>query len=126
MNRRAEAKAKTRSAAIEAARRLWARPGSYETNGIREIADAMRMSTGAVFANFNSKADLWRAAFDCDPPVDSPITRLGPKAVALLEKIAGVDSQDLVFTATGHDDLSLEINRLLGEVSMARELAVAA
>lgn len=65
----------TAKRAIDAARKLWAEPGSYNKNGIREIAAEMKMSTGAVFANYEGKDALWLAAFDCPPPVDSFLTR---------------------------------------------------
>ena len=67
----------TRQRALAAARKLWAEPGSYNENGIREIAAEMKMSTGAVFANFESKDDLWSEAFGFPPPVDSYCTRAG-------------------------------------------------
>lgn len=79
---RAEAKAQTRAALVEAARHCWAEPGSYEAQGIREIAAKAGYSTGAVFANFDSKADLWREAMGYEPPVD------GPQVRALLQRMA--------------------------------------
>lgn len=75
INRRQHAKAQTRAKALASARRLWAEPGTYEAVGIREIAADMGMSTGAVFANFDSKADLWREAMGYEPPVDGPEVR---------------------------------------------------
>ena len=68
--RRAEAKARTREKLIAAARQVWAEPGTYQTQGIREVAAAAGMSTGAVFANWPSKAALWRDAMGYQPPVD--------------------------------------------------------
>jgi AcrR family transcriptional regulator len=82
VNRRAAAKAQTRAKAIAAARKLWAEPGTYETQGIREIAAEMGMSTGAIFSNFASKADLWREAMGYEPPVDSAEVREALKAAA--------------------------------------------
>lgn len=75
MNKRQIKKAATRAKAVAAARRLWAEPGTYERVGIREIAAEMGMTTGAVFANFASKADLWREAMRYEPPVDGPEVR---------------------------------------------------
>jgi AcrR family transcriptional regulator len=87
INQRAAAKAATRDRAIASAQKLWAEPGSYEAQGIREIAADMGMSTGAVFANFASKADLWVAAFPAAPvPVDSVLTRAAPRLLALLKR----------------------------------------
>jgi AcrR family transcriptional regulator len=82
LNRRQQAKARTRTKMIEAARKLWAEPGSYERVGIREIAAEMGMSTGAVFANIASKADLWREAMGYEPPVDSHAVREFLRAAA--------------------------------------------
>lgn len=75
LNRRQQSKAETRAKVLESARRLWAEPGTYEFFGIRDIAAGAGMSTGAVFANFASKADLWREAMGYEPPVDGPEVR---------------------------------------------------
>lgn len=79
LSRREKAKQATREKAITAAKALWAEPGSYTTNGIREIAKHMGMSTGAIFANFASKDVLWWVAFDSPPPIDSALTRAALK-----------------------------------------------
>lgn len=70
MNKRQQAKAATRAKLIAAARKLWAEPATYERMGIREISTEAGMSTGVVFANWKSKADLWRDAMGYEPPVD--------------------------------------------------------
>ena len=57
--RRALAKQQTRTKVLAAARRLFSESG-YEGATIRDIASAAGMSTGAVFANFTDKADLFR------------------------------------------------------------------
>ena len=57
--RRALAKQQTRNKVIAAARRLFSEHG-YEGATIRDIAAAAGMSTGAVFANFSDKSDLFR------------------------------------------------------------------
>lgn len=75
MTKRAAKKAATQQRALEAARKCWAEPGSYESQGMREIAAVMGMSTGAIFANFTSKEDLWRCAMGYEPPVDSAEVR---------------------------------------------------
>lgn len=63
-NRRKQAKNSTRQAVIDAGRTIFME-GGYEDATIRSIAKRIRrpdkpdgMSTGAVFANFDSKADL--------------------------------------------------------------------
>ncbi|MFL5297617.1 MAG: TetR/AcrR family transcriptional regulator [Phenylobacterium sp.] len=57
--RRALAKQQTRAKVLAAARRLFSEAG-YEGATIRDIAAAAGMSTGAVFANFSDKSDLFR------------------------------------------------------------------
>ncbi|HEY8614980.1 TetR/AcrR family transcriptional regulator [Phenylobacterium sp.] len=57
--RRALAKQQTRGKVLAAARRLFSEQG-YEGATIRDIAAAAGMSTGAVFANFTDKSDLFR------------------------------------------------------------------
>ncbi len=57
--RRALAKQQTRLKVLAAARRLFSEQG-YEGATIRDIAATAGMSTGAVFANFTDKSDLFR------------------------------------------------------------------
>ena len=57
-NQRALAKQRTREKIVGAAKMLFAEPG-YEGATIRDIAKAAGMSTGAVFASFTDKADLF-------------------------------------------------------------------
>ncbi|MDB5423602.1 MAG: transcriptional regulator, TetR famil [Phenylobacterium sp.] len=57
--RRTLAKQQTRAKVLAAARRLFSEEG-YEGATIRDIASAAGMSTGAVFANFTDKSDLFR------------------------------------------------------------------
>jgi AcrR family transcriptional regulator len=57
--RRALAKQQTRNKVLAAARQLFSEHG-YEGATIRDIAAAAGMSTGAVFANFSDKSDLFR------------------------------------------------------------------
>jgi len=58
LTRRAMAKLRTRQALLEAGRQLFTERG-YEDATVRDIARAAGMSTGAVFANFSDKADLF-------------------------------------------------------------------
>lgn len=60
LNRRQAAKVKTREKVLHAARTLFAERG-YEPATIRDIAKGAGMSTGAVFANFQDKAELFEA-----------------------------------------------------------------
>jgi AcrR family transcriptional regulator len=63
--RRALAKQETRAKVLDAARRLFSEHG-YEGATIRDIATAAGMSTGAVFANFADKADLFQEIMSTD------------------------------------------------------------
>jgi AcrR family transcriptional regulator len=63
--RRALAKQQTRAKVLQAARRLFSEHG-YEGATIRDIATAAGMSTGAVFANFSDKSDLFREIMSDD------------------------------------------------------------
>lgn len=69
-NRRQQAKAATRAKVLATARRLWAEPGSYEATTMRVIAKEAGMSTGAIFANWPGKEELWREAMGYEPPRD--------------------------------------------------------
>ena len=64
-NRRALAKARTRQRLLGAAKRLFIERG-YEAATVRDIAQAADLSTGAVFASFNDKADLFNEVIIAD------------------------------------------------------------
>ncbi|MBU2134862.1 MAG: TetR/AcrR family transcriptional regulator [Alphaproteobacteria bacterium] len=63
--RRALAKQQTRAKVLTAARELFGAQG-YEGATIRDIAAAAGMSTGAVFANFADKSELFREIMTSD------------------------------------------------------------
>jgi len=63
--RRTLAKQQTRAKVLAAARTLFSEQG-YEGATIRDIAATAGMSTGAVFANFSDKADLFREIMTSD------------------------------------------------------------
>jgi AcrR family transcriptional regulator len=65
LNRRQAAKVRTRQKVLDAARTLFAERG-YEPATIRDIAKGAGMSTGAVFANFEDKAELFEAVLSED------------------------------------------------------------
>ena len=62
---RAAAKARTRQRLIEAGRRLFMERG-YEGATVRDIAGAADLSTGAVFASFADKTELFNAVLETD------------------------------------------------------------
>lgn len=65
INRRQVAKIRTRQKVLDAARHLFAERG-YEPATIRDIARGAGMSTGAVFANFQDKAELFETVLTED------------------------------------------------------------
>jgi AcrR family transcriptional regulator len=65
LTRRAMAKLRTRNIVLEAAKRLFTERG-YGPATVRDIATAAGMSTGAVFANFTDKADLFNEVIVAD------------------------------------------------------------
>src|SRR5258706_11691429 len=94
--RRALAKQQTRAKVLASARRLFSEQG-YEGATIRDIAAAAGMSTGAVFANFSDKSDLFREIM---------ITDMAALADAMREAAAhgkGVDDTLLRMFAAGYD-----------------------
>jgi AcrR family transcriptional regulator len=65
MTRRALAKQQTRERLLDAARRLFTERG-YEAATVRDIAAAADLSTGAVFASFSDKAELFNEVLIAD------------------------------------------------------------
>jgi AcrR family transcriptional regulator len=65
LTRRALAKQRTRRKLLDAAKRLFNERG-YEAATVREIATAAGLSTGAVFASFSDKSDLFNAVIADD------------------------------------------------------------
>jgi AcrR family transcriptional regulator len=65
LNRRQLAKQRTRTKLLEAARALFAERG-YDAATVRDIAAAAGLSTGAVFACFTDKADLFNEVILAD------------------------------------------------------------
>lgn len=73
LTRRALAKQRTREKVLEAAKRLFMERG-YEGATIRDIAAGAGMSTGAVFASFTDKAELFNEVIIAD--YDALIARM--------------------------------------------------
>jgi AcrR family transcriptional regulator len=65
LNARAMAKKRTRQRLLAAARKLISERG-YEAATVRDIAAAADLSTGAVFASFNDKAELFNEVILAD------------------------------------------------------------
>lgn len=94
LNRRNLAKAATRAKVLKAGRDLFEERG-YQCSTIRAVALRAGMSTGAVFASFTDKADLYRAVYGHDPLTPEQGIKL---AAALREAeafIAGFEGDEL-------------------------------
>lgn len=89
LNRRQLAKAATRARILAAAQTLF-RTRTYAEVSIRLIARTAGLSTGSMFASFADKADLWRVAMGCEPPLDGPATRAAPLLVSALRGLIAV------------------------------------
>ena len=87
--RRDQAKAATRQKVLEAAARLFATT-PYAQVTIRRLVAEVGLSTGAVFANFRDKADLWRQAMGSEPPLDGPAMRAAPQMMAALTGLLAI------------------------------------
>jgi AcrR family transcriptional regulator len=92
LTRRAQGKLETRDKVLEAAKRLFIRHG-YQAATIRDIATEAGMSTGAVFANFSDKNDLFHAVLGADldahlAMMQGAIGHAGPIDAALRELFA--------------------------------------
>jgi AcrR family transcriptional regulator len=93
--RRALAKQQTRAKVLAAARRLFSEAG-YEGATIRDIAAAAGMSTGAVFANFSDKSDLFREIMLAD------MAALADAMSAAAARGAGVEDSLLKIFSAGY------------------------
>ena len=60
---RAEKQALTRSQVLEAAAKVFPRRGYHKTS-VEEVAEQAGLSIGAVYSNFDNKADLFLALYD--------------------------------------------------------------
>lgn len=87
LNRRQHSKVMTAKRVLTAARTLFEEVG-YVDATIRDIAKAAKMSTGAVFANYQDKAALYRAAMGHDPVTPEQ----GARAIAELKAALGEDT----------------------------------
>jgi AcrR family transcriptional regulator len=103
VTRRQLAKIATRQKVLEAAKSAFETHG-YEAATIRWIALAAGMSTGAVFANFKDKGELYAEIYD-HPPISPEVgARLMRAARELLRsnpEVAGARALAAAVTLTG-------------------------
>ena len=114
MNKREAAKARTRAKALKAARAAFSTT-DYHAVTIRALAKSMRMTTGAIFANFTGKEDLYRQAMGMEPPLDGPLTRAAPLLLSFARRI------ESAMLHTPRDEL--DITRIRHDARFVIELA---
>jgi AcrR family transcriptional regulator len=137
---RAEQQAQTRARLIEAAARVFARRG-YQAASVEEIAEDAGYSHGAVYSNFEGKADLFLAVFEdymaervreladtqAALPDDAPLeARARALADQWMDRLArDRESMVLHMEFIAHADRDPELARRFGTRSMAMREAVA-
>lgn len=100
LTRRALAKLKTRQSLLAAGKQLFSEHG-YEASTVRDIAAAAGMSTGAVFANFADKADLFSEILAGDQEtVASAMRRAAQAPGAPARRLAAVFAAGYAFHIT--------------------------
>lgn len=115
LNRRQAAKVATRAKVLAAAKALFEAVG-HERATIRDIAAKAGMSTGAVFANFKDKADLYRTVYGHDPLTPEQGLRLARalrEAEAFISGFEGDEMQE------GVDAILAQARGALSMVGMA-------
>lgn len=93
LNLRQRAKARTADRVLRAARTLFRKDG-FEKATIRAIAAGVGMSTGAIFANYADKAELYRVAMGHDPLSPEAGLRLMDQLINLVTRLAHDASVD--------------------------------
>ncbi len=94
LNRRQQAKNRTYKKVLDTARDLFMEKG-YEKATIRDIATGANMSTGAVFANFKNKADLFMAVAQAEfSERNQRMEAEAQKNATLIERILGISAVD--------------------------------
>lgn len=137
---RAEQQARTRNRLIEAASRVFARHG-FQAASVEEIAEQAGYSHGAVYSNFEGKADLFLAVFEdymaervrelaetqAALPENAPLeARARALADQWMDRLArDRDSVTLHMEFIAHADRDPELARRFGSRSMAMREAVA-
>lgn len=84
MNRRQIKRAETRRRVLEGAQKAFTM-ADYNAVTMRDLAQAIGASTGAISSNFGSKAELFRTAMGVAAPLDGPVTRAAPMLLASLK-----------------------------------------
>ncbi len=90
---RATRKAATRERLLVAARALFAER-AYDRATLRDVCRLSGVSIGGLHGHFADKADLWRAAMECEPPVDSDLVRAADAVLDVLRRLRAVRPAD--------------------------------
>ena len=109
---RAQSKLKTRRRVLDAARQLFMERG-YEASTIRDIAAAADLSTGAVFASFTDKTDLFNAVMAED------LTRIIERLSQAERPQARVEDAVLAIFVAGYEFHSGQLPLLQAAVSLS-------
>ena len=112
LTRRAMAKLRTRQVVLDAAKRLFTERG-YEAATVRDIATAAGMSTGAVFANFTDKADLFNEVTVAD------FEALAARMRQAAEGQDAVDAALLAVLSVGYDFNLAQLPLLQATISVS-------
>ncbi len=96
---------RTRAKALETARRLFSE-NAYDRVSLRRIFAELGMTTGAFYASFESKDDLWVQAMGTPPPGDRAVTRHADELEAKLRELvsairSGTDPEPIVSESEG-------------------------
>lgn len=87
-----QAKKEATAEKVKAAAKALFDAGGYETATIRKIADAAKVSTGAIFGNFIDKAELWAAIYGPDIPVPGD-SNLHRNSIRMLLQVIAMGDQ---------------------------------
>ena len=83
---RAARKAVTRDRILTAARDLFAER-NYAGATLRDVSRISGVSIGGLHGHFSDKADLWRTAMECEPPLDSDLVRAAGAVLDMLRRL---------------------------------------
>lgn len=119
LTRRALAKQQTREKVLQAARQLFTERG-YEGATIRDIAKAAGMSTGAVFASFADKSELFGDILTADHAA------MAQAMTAAVEGKTGVEDALLALFKAGYDFHYAQLPLFAAGVSVSRSWSEAA
>jgi AcrR family transcriptional regulator len=131
--RRLLAKQRTEHRLLDAARLLFAERG-YDGVTVRDIAAAADVSTGAIFAHFNSKADVFnRVVESCYDELYRYMTTVNCGGLSLRDKLVALlgityeyQSQKfgLAQATTGYSSRSCDASEIKARLSIKRILSI--